>query len=69
MVPGRGHVIAALVDKDPRARKRETARADAQIVLITHRRPIVKPGDKIGLAVDEAMVHVFDKERGERLAA
>jgi multiple sugar transport system ATP-binding protein len=41
---------------------------DAQIVLITHGRPTVAAGDKIGLAVDAAMVHVFDKASGERLA-
>jgi len=42
---------------------------DAQIVLVTHGRPVVNPGDKIGLAVDPAMVHVFDKATGQRLAA
>jgi multiple sugar transport system ATP-binding protein len=42
---------------------------EAQIVLVTHGRPIVNAGDKIGLTVDPAMVHVFDKASGERLAA
>jgi multiple sugar transport system ATP-binding protein len=42
---------------------------DAQIVLVTHGRPVVNPGDRIGLAMDPAMVHVFDKETGQRLAA
>jgi len=42
---------------------------EAQIVLVTHGRPVVKPGDRIGLAVDPAMVHVFDKATGQRLAA
>lgn len=41
---------------------------DAQIALITHGRPTVSAGDKIGLAIDVAMVHVFDKASGERLA-
>jgi multiple sugar transport system ATP-binding protein len=41
----------------------------SQIVLRTHGRPIVSAGDKIGLSVDPAMVHVFDKRSGERLAA
>ncbi len=41
----------------------------AQIVLRTHGRPSVNAGDKIGLSVDPAMVHVFDKGSGERLAA
>jgi multiple sugar transport system ATP-binding protein len=40
---------------------------EAQIVLVTHGRPVVHPGDKIGLAVDPAMVHVFDKVSGQRL--
>jgi multiple sugar transport system ATP-binding protein len=42
---------------------------EAQIVLVTHGRPIVNAGDKIGLTIDPAMVHVFDKASGERLAA
>ena len=40
-----------------------------QIVLVTHGRPVVNPGDKIGLAVDPAMVHVFDQKTGARIAA
>ena len=42
---------------------------EAQIVLVTHGRPIVSAGDKIGMTIDLAMVHVFDKASGERLAA
>ncbi len=42
---------------------------DAQIVLVTHGRPVVNPGDKIGLAVDPAMVHVFDQKTGARIAS
>jgi multiple sugar transport system ATP-binding protein len=42
---------------------------DAQIVLVTHGRPVVNPGDKIALAVDPAMMHVFDKKTGQRIAA
>jgi multiple sugar transport system ATP-binding protein len=42
---------------------------EAQIVLVTHGRPVVNPGDRIALALDPAMVHVFDKETGQRLAA
>jgi multiple sugar transport system ATP-binding protein len=42
---------------------------DSQIVLVTHGRPQVKPGDKIRLRVDPAMVHVFDQATGQRLAA
>jgi len=42
---------------------------EAQIVLVTHGRPVVNPGDKIALGLDTAMVHVFDRETGQRLAA
>jgi multiple sugar transport system ATP-binding protein len=42
---------------------------DSQMVLVTHGRPQVKPGDRIGLSVDPAMVHVFDQATGRRLAA
>jgi multiple sugar transport system ATP-binding protein len=40
---------------------------DAQIVLVTHGRPVVSPGDKVALSVDTATVHVFDQASGERL--
>jgi len=40
---------------------------DAQIVLVTHGRPTVSPGDRVGLAVDLAMVHVFDQDTGQRV--
>jgi multiple sugar transport system ATP-binding protein len=40
---------------------------EAQIVLVTHGRPVVNPGDRVALAVDPAMVHVFDQATGERL--
>ena len=40
---------------------------EAQIVLVTHGRPVVNPGDKVALAVDPAMVHVFDKASGQRI--
>ena len=42
---------------------------ESQIVLVTHGRPQVNPGDKIGLRVDPAMVHVFDQATGQRLSA
>ena len=42
---------------------------EAQIVLVTHGRPVVNPGDRIGLAVDPAMVHVFDQQTGQRIRA
>jgi len=40
---------------------------DEQIVLVTHGRPVVNPGDRIGLTVEPAMVHVFDRSTGQRI--
>jgi hypothetical protein len=37
--------------------------------MVTHGRPVVRPGDRVGLAVDPAMVHVFDGTSGARIAA
>ena len=42
---------------------------DEQIVLVTHGRLAVNPGDRIGLTVDPAHVHLFDQGTGARLAA
>jgi multiple sugar transport system ATP-binding protein len=41
----------------------------AQVVLVTHGRPEVNPGDRVGLAVKPGKVHVFDQGSGARLAA
>src|SRR5438034_967986 len=41
----------------------------AQIVLMTHGRPAVNPGDKVQLSIDPAMVHVFDQKTGARITA
>jgi multiple sugar transport system ATP-binding protein len=40
---------------------------DAQLTLVTHGRPDVNPGDRIGLAIDPVKVHVFDAGTGARL--
>ena len=40
---------------------------EAQIVLVTHGRPAVHAGDKVALAVDPAMAHVFDQGTGQRI--
>ncbi|MFI4903810.1 MAG: ABC transporter ATP-binding protein [Burkholderiales bacterium] len=40
---------------------------DAPIVLVTHGRTSVRPGDRIGLTLDPATVHVFDAASGRRL--
>jgi len=41
----------------------------AQLTLVTHGRPDVSPGDRVGLAVAPGKVHVFDQQSGNRLAA
>jgi multiple sugar transport system ATP-binding protein len=40
---------------------------DQQLVLVTSGRPRVEPGQRIGLAIDPAMVHLFDRTSGSRL--
>jgi multiple sugar transport system ATP-binding protein len=42
---------------------------DDQLILVTHGRPNVNPGDRVGLTIDPAKVHVFDQGTGARLAA
>jgi multiple sugar transport system ATP-binding protein len=41
----------------------------AQVILVTHGRPDVNPGDRVGLTVEPGKVHVFDQATGARLAA
>ncbi len=41
----------------------------AQLTLVTHGRPDVKPGDRVGLAVTPGKVHLFDQGSGNRIAA
>jgi len=41
----------------------------AQLILVTHGRTAVNPGDRVGLAVTPGKVHVFDQGTGNRLAA
>jgi multiple sugar transport system ATP-binding protein len=42
---------------------------EAQVILVTHGRPAVNPGDRVGLAVDPGKVHAFDASSGARLSA
>jgi multiple sugar transport system ATP-binding protein len=42
---------------------------DAQVTLTTNGRPNVNPGERIGLALDPATIHLFDQKSGQRLAA
>ena len=66
-----GSVPAEVIVVEPTGAETEllVQAGDAQIVLVTHGRPTVDPGDKIALAVDPAMVHVFDQKTGVRIAA
>jgi multiple sugar transport system ATP-binding protein len=41
----------------------------AQLILVTHGRPDVNPGDRIGLSLDPTRAHVFDAASGARVAA
>jgi multiple sugar transport system ATP-binding protein len=66
-----GGVVGEIIVVEPTGAETEllVKAGEAQVVLVTHGRPVVRPGDRVGLAVDPAMVHVFDKATGQRLAA
>ena len=40
-----------------------------QVTLVTSGRPVVNPGEQVGLAVEPGMAHLFDRATGQRLAA
>jgi len=66
-----GAVPAEIVVVEPTGAETELLiqAGEAQVILVTHGRPDVNPGDRIGLAIDPAKVHVFDQASGARLAA
>jgi hypothetical protein len=39
------------------------------VTLVTSGRPAVNPGERVGLAVEPGMAHLFDQKTGQRLAA
>jgi multiple sugar transport system ATP-binding protein len=41
---------------------------DAQMIVETHGRPALEPGDKVRFLVEPANVHLFDQTSGARLA-
>jgi len=41
----------------------------AQLTLVTHGRPQVNPGDRIGLSIEPGAVHLFDQKSRQRIAA
>ena len=66
-----GVVPAEIVVVEPTGHETELLiqAGDAQLILVTHGRPDVNPGDRVGLAIDPAKVHIFDQSSGARLAA
>ncbi|MEO9162633.1 MAG: sn-glycerol-3-phosphate ABC transporter ATP-binding protein UgpC [Casimicrobiaceae bacterium] len=42
---------------------------DAQVIVETHGRATLRPGDKVTFAVNPANVHLFDQQSGQRLPA
>ena len=41
---------------------------EAQMIVETHGRPALQPGDKVRFLVDPANVHLFDRTTGARLS-
>jgi hypothetical protein len=41
----------------------------AQMIVETHGRPALSPGDKVAFSVDPANVHLFDQTSGQRLSS
>jgi multiple sugar transport system ATP-binding protein len=66
-----GAVAAEIVVVEPTGAETELLiqAGDDQLILVTHGRPKVNPGERIGLTIDPAKVHVFDQGTGARLAA
>jgi multiple sugar transport system ATP-binding protein len=66
-----GAVPAEIVVVEPTGAETELLiqAGDDQLILVTHGRPNVNPGDRVGLSIDPAKVHVFDQGTGARLAA
>ena len=42
---------------------------DEQVTLMTNGRPNVNPGERVGLVLDPAAIHLFDQKTGQRLGA
>jgi multiple sugar transport system ATP-binding protein len=40
----------------------------AQVLMVVHGRTAAKPGERVGLAVDTAAVHLFDPASGRALS-
>ena len=70
-VPGGDAVPAEIVVVEPTGAETELVLqvGDEKVLLVTHGRPDVRPGEKIGLALDPAKLHLFDRTSGRRLTA
>jgi multiple sugar transport system ATP-binding protein len=66
-----GAVAAEIVVVEPTGAETELLiqAGNDQLILVTHGRPNVNPGDRVGLTIDPAKAHVFDQGTGARLAA
>ena len=66
-----GAVVGEVVVVEPTGAETELLiqAGQAQLILVTHGRTAVNPGDRVGLAVTPGKVHVFDQGTGNRLAA
>jgi multiple sugar transport system ATP-binding protein len=66
-----GAVVGEVVVVEPTGAETEVLiqAGQAQLILVTHGRPNVNPGDRVGLAVTPGKVHVFDQTSGNRIAA
>jgi multiple sugar transport system ATP-binding protein len=70
-VPGGDAVPAEIVVVEPTGAETELVLqvGDEKVLLVTHGRPDVRPGEKIGLALDPTKLHLFDRVSGRRLTA
>jgi len=65
-----GAVPAEIVVVEPTGSETEMViqAGDAQLILVTHGRPAVNPGERVGLTIDPGKAHVFDEATGARLS-
>jgi multiple sugar transport system ATP-binding protein len=71
LAPDGGGVAGEIIVVEPTGAETELLIqvGDAQVTLRTHGRPAVDHDQKVGLLVDPANVHVFDRATGARLAS
>jgi len=70
-VPGGDAVPAEIIVVEPTGAETELVLqvGGEKVLLVTHGRPDVRPGDRIGLALDPARLHLFDRTSGRRLTS